>query len=270
MRHGALAALLVLAGTLGSGALAFAQTTPTSVMLEWTTPGDDGMTGTASQFDVRYSTSVITSANFASATRWVGTPVPGASGSVQTTTITGLQPNTTYWFAMKAADEVPNWSTMSNVVQYTTAVVVDPVRPAMVTNLSVTGSTENSASLSWTAVGDDSLTGTASSYDIRYATSPITTANWASATQVTGEPAPTASGSTQTFTVTGLTRQTTYYIAMKVSDDGGNPSDISNVASVTTPDQTRPATITDLAVGFVWVGSTVAPTVGRVHGRVRF
>src|SRR5439155_25394800 len=129
----------------------------------------------------------------------------------------------------------------------------DTVRPAPIANLSVTGTTETSAALSWAAVGDDSLTGTATSYDIRWSKSPITAANWSTATQVTGEPAPTASGATQTFTVTGLTRQTTYYFAIKASDDAGSPSALSNVASATTPDQTRPSAINDLVVGFLWL-----------------
>jgi len=254
MRLGSLAALTTLVVSMGTGGVVLAQTTPTSAQLEWTAPGDDGMTGTASQYDLRYSTSAITSANFGSATRWLTTPAPGVSGSLQNTTITGLLPNTTYWFAMKAADEVPNWSVMSNVVQFTTP-TVDPTRPAMVTTLAVNSSTETTASLGWTAVGDDSLTGTATSYDIRYSTSPITTANWASATQAPGEPAPTAAGTTQSFSLTGLTRQTTYYVAMTVADEGGNVSALSNVASFTTPDQTRPAAINDLAVGFIWVSA---------------
>jgi len=140
-----------------------------------------------------------------------------------------------------------------------------------VTNLAITGMTESTAALAWTAVGDDSLTGTATSYDLRYSTSPITAANWASATQVSGEPAPGASGAAQGMTVTGLTRQTHYYFALKVLDESGNPSALSNVPNGTTPDLTRPAAITDLAPGFVWIGFTSsvaspAPAAWRRQG----
>src|SRR5258706_376503 len=96
--------------------------------------------------------------------------------------------------------------------------------------------TPTSVQLEWTTPGDDGLTGTAPSYDIRYSTSPITAGNWNSATQATGEPVPTSAGTTQSFTLTGLTRQTTYYVAMMVTDDGGNVSALSNVPSFTTPD----------------------------------
>ena len=225
-----------------------------SVTLSWTTPGDDSLTGTASQFDIRYSTSTITTANFSSATRWTGAPVPAAPGTHQSTVVTGLSPATTYYFAMKTGDEVPNWSGLSNVVSKTTTAAPDTVRPAALADVQITGTTETSFALRWTATGDDSLTGTATSYDVRYSTTPITNANWASATQATGEPTPLAAGSTQTWTLTGLTRQTTYYVAIKVIDEAGNASALSNSLSGTTPDLTAPAAVRDLAVGFVWFG----------------
>jgi len=262
MRQLSLVLLLILIGLATMHATADAQVTATSVQLSWTTPGDDSLTGTASQFDLRYSTSAITATNFASATRWSGTPTPATPGTRQSTTVTGLLPSTTYWFAIKTADEVPNWAGLSNVISRTTLPAADAVRPAQVATLAITGTSETSATLAWTAVGDDSLAGTATTNDIRYSTSPITSANWAAATQVTGEPAPTAPTTSQSHTVSGLTRQTTYYFAIRVSDDGGNLSALSNVPSATTPDLTRPAAITDLAVGFIWLGGPAgeAPT----------
>ncbi len=273
MRLRSLVMFPVLMAMVGMERAADAQTvTWNSVQLSWTTPGDDSLTGTASQFDLRYSTSAISASNFASATRWTGTPTPAAPGTRQSTTVAGLLPNTTYWFAIKTADEVPNWSGISNVISRATLAAPDTLRPAPVTSLAVTGLTETTASLRWTAVGDDSLTGTAASYDIRYSTAPITGANWSAATQVSGEPAPAVSGTTQNHTVSGLTRQTTYYFAIRVADDAGNLSALSNVPSATTPDQTRPAPITDLVVGFIWLESSLSETLatiprGRPSGR---
>jgi len=249
--------LLVAIAALGAPApAALAQTTATSVTLTWTTPGDDSLSGTASQFDLRYSTATITATNFGAATRWTAMPAPAVSGTTQSVTVSGLTPSTTYWFAIKTADEVPNWSAISNVISITTLAAADAVRPAAIATLAITGMTETAATLRWTAVGDDSLTGTATAYDLRYSTAPITAANWAAATPVTGEPTPLAPGTQQTMTVNGLTRQTHYYFAIRVSDDGGNLSALSNVADGITPDLTRPAAITNLAPGFVWIGST--------------
>jgi len=233
--------------------MAFAQTTWNSVTLRWTTPGDDSLSGTAAQFDLRYSTSAITAANFSSATRWTSMPAPAAPGTQQSVTVTGLSPNTTYYFAIKTADEVPNWAGISNVISRTTLAAPDTIRPAAIASLAITGLTDSTATLGWTAPGDDSLSGTVAAYDIRYSTSPITLANWAAATQVTGEPTPTAAGTSQSYTVRGLSRQVTYYFAIRSADDAGNPSALSNVPSATTLDTMPPAAVRDLAASFVWL-----------------
>lgn len=91
-----------------------------SIALRWTAPGDDGKIGTAKQFDIRYSTSPITSTNWGSATQVVGEPIPLVAGTQQRMIVTGLQPGIDYYFAVKTADEVPNWSTISNVLRKAT------------------------------------------------------------------------------------------------------------------------------------------------------
>ncbi len=237
---------------------ASAQQAWNSVTLTWTTPGDDSLSGTASQFDIRYSTSPITAANFSSATRWTtGVPTPATPGTSQSVMVTGLTPATLYYFAMKTADDVPNWSGISNVISKTTSVAPDVVRPAPIA-VTIIGQTDSTVTLQWTAVGDDSLTGTATSYDIRYSTSAITSANFASASVVANAPTPAGSGSTQTVTVRGLARQVTYYFAIKAADDATNWSALSNVPSVTTPDTVPPLAITNLALGLYWLDFSAA------------
>src|SRR5207253_8869806 len=130
----------------------------------------------------------------------------------------GLTPLTTYYFLIRVADEVPNWSGYSNLAVRTTS-GADVTAPRAITDLAVTGTTGTSMSLRWTAPGDDGGTGTATSYDIRYSTSAITAANWGSATAVTGEPVPAAAGTQQTFTLTGLASGRAYYVAMKTTDN---------------------------------------------------
>ena len=276
MRIRSLALLLVLLGTAVVDRTADAQTvTWNSIQLSWTAPGDDSLTGTPKQYDLRYSTAAITAGNFDAATPWSGVPIPGPAGTRQSVTVTGLQPTTTYWFAVKTGDEVPNWSVISNVISKTTLAPPDTIRPAPVASTSVTATTEKTAALAWTAVGDDSLSLTAASYDIRYSQSPINSAAaWNAANQVTGEPVPGAPGAAQSFTVTGLTRQTTYYFAVRAADEAGNLSALPPLLSATTPDQTRPAAVNDLAVGFIWLGGSPSATLvtlpfDRLRGRHR-
>jgi PGF-CTERM protein len=117
---------------------------------------------------------------------------------------------------------------------YATVIAPDTTPPAAITDLTASNPTSSTIKLTWTAPGDDENIGTATTYDIRYSASTITDATWAAATQATGEPAPSVAGTTQTFTVTGLSASTTYYFAMKTSDEVPIESLLSNVASETT------------------------------------
>ena len=106
--------------------------------------------------------------------------------------------------------------------------------PAAVNDLALSSAELFSISVGWTAVGDDGMVGQAASYDMRYATIPITEANWASATQAVGEPAPQLSGSAESFTITGLDHGATYFIGLKVIDEVNNESGLSNVVQAST------------------------------------
>ncbi|MGE5176388.1 MAG: fibronectin type III domain-containing protein [Hyphomicrobiales bacterium] len=258
-------AALVLAGT-GLGGLtapraASAQTSSDStVVLLWTAPGDDGNVGRASSYDIRYRTVNITGTDtltwWNGATQVTGEPSPGVAGTTDSMRVAGLTPLTTYYFMIRAADEVPNWSGFSNLASKTTG--GDTTPPSAVNDLAVTGTSGNSISVRWTAPGDDGNVGTATTYDIRYSTSSITNGNWSSATQATGEPAPLAAGTQQTFTLTGLNGSQTYYIAIRTIDDRGNVSTLSNVVNGTTGDTVAPAPIRDLSY-FVAPGADLGP-----------
>jgi chitodextrinase len=94
---------------------------PNYVTLTWTAVGDDGSVGVAAAYDLRYSTSpIVTEGDFAAATAVPGLPAPKVAGSAETFTVHGLTPSTNYWFAIKARDEVPNWSALGNVASFTT------------------------------------------------------------------------------------------------------------------------------------------------------
>ena len=105
---------------------------PTYVVLQWTAPGNNGTVGQATQYDLRMSTvGPITSATFYQSTR-IATPPPAPAGTIETLNVSGLQPQTEYWFALRTADAVPNWSPISDVADVTT-----PPTPASATAPSV-------------------------------------------------------------------------------------------------------------------------------------
>ncbi|RMD99733.1 MAG: hypothetical protein D6814_05025, partial [Calditrichaeota bacterium] len=110
----------------------------------------------------------------------------------------------------------------------------DTTPPAKVTDLGVQSFSGSSITLQWTAPGDDGNSGTATQYEVRYSTSPITSANFSSATLAPNPPFPSPSGTLETMTITGLSSGTTYYFRLKTKDEAGNVSDISNEASVST------------------------------------
>lgn len=109
----ALAILVVSGGILASPG-------PHCVILQWTAPGDDGTVGQASLYDIRYSTQPIDQANFYNATQVDNPDPPLPSGTTQFYTISGLESETEYYFAIRTMDESFNWSPISNVISRTT------------------------------------------------------------------------------------------------------------------------------------------------------
>ncbi len=205
--------------------------TASSIDLSWTAPGDDSTSGIAASYDVRYFTDFITESNWDSATQVTNEPTPLAAGSSESLTVTDLSNNTTYYFVLKTSDEASNVSGLSNVVNLATP---DVTAPAAITNLTASNPTVSSIDLSWTAPGDNEGSGTAASYDIRYSTASITESNWDSATQVSSEPTPALAGLAQSITVSNLNWSTTYYFAIKTSDEVLNESGLSNVVNLAT------------------------------------
>jgi len=120
----------------------------------------------------------------------------------------------------------------------TNPVEPDIIPPSAVSVLSTTNPTAFSIDLTWTAPGDDGNNGTASLYDIRYSTSFISSTNWPDATQCKNEPSPSSAGSTDNFTVTGLSPNTPYHFALKTADEALNWSELSNIPNGTTQEAT--------------------------------
>lgn len=161
-----------------------------------------------------------------------------------------------YWFASRTQADSTNYNNFSLTVQkgsdtyvsdfvvdkdvvlpkvnlLNTAGEVDSIPPDPVNDLGCTpGTGDGNINLVWTSTGDDGSTGTGILYEIKYATTAINASNFdAIPTSVSNPPIPQVAGTSQSMTLAGLTPETNYYIAMKIYDDGGNPSLISNVVN---------------------------------------
>src|SRR3989344_2490397 len=171
---------------------------------------------------------------------------------------TGLTASTTYLYTVSAFDLAGNNSSQSQAVEATTFAPPPPDTTAPgYTNLSVTSCETNSCTLSWNASGDDGYIGTATNYDIRYSTSFINESSWGSAIPLTGEPAPQIAGTLQTFVVSNLTASSTYYFAIKTSDEAGNVSILSNSPQGITPPATSGNFVTTFQEGLNgYIGTT--------------
>ena len=97
--------------------LAVVNYTSNYIDLLWTATGGDSTAGRAYSYDIRFSNEEITVGNFDQAdTVVIAVPDPAASGTQEELSITGLNPETLYYFALKVADSTGNVSDISNVV----------------------------------------------------------------------------------------------------------------------------------------------------------
>jgi len=109
--------------------------------------------------------------------------------------------------------------------------VIENDPPAAISDLNAsnTGMNPGNVELTWTSVGDDDLTGTASSYLVRYSLNPITTENdWNNAIAFSNTKVPQVSGNLESLTVSGLDPRLTYHFAIKTRDEAGNLGGLSS------------------------------------------
>ncbi len=106
---------LVLAVAIAAASAHAAIADTRTATLQWTAPGDDGMVGQATYYDIRFSRSPITQANFLFATRLNTTLLPGIAGTMQQLTVVGLTAGVGYYFALRAMDVSGNWGLVSNI-----------------------------------------------------------------------------------------------------------------------------------------------------------
>jgi|GEM_PF-2708058 hypothetical protein len=99
-----------------------------TIDLDWTAPGDNGGVDQVNLYDIRYSLfDILDDTDFNNATKVANSPAPMLTGEFENFTVTGLDSDIEYFFAIKSADAVNNWSDLSNTDSDTTLDdIVDP------------------------------------------------------------------------------------------------------------------------------------------------
>ena len=226
--------------------LSYAQTKPGAITLLWSTPGDDGRNGRASFYDLRSSPNPLTETEWDAAVRLDSLRNPLEPGMPDSFDIRLSAESPTY-FGIRTADEVPNWSELSNILFVDLG---DTTAPGPIVDLAATVAGATEVNLTWTAPGDDGSGGVAQAYDLRFALEAITEVSWPSATIITGITQPGAAGSREDITIS-LPSGRIYYLALRAIDESGNESALSNVANADLSiDGIPPGAVTDLASNF--------------------
>ncbi|MCP4708140.1 MAG: hypothetical protein GY869_05920, partial [Planctomycetes bacterium] len=213
------------------------------VWLTWTAPGDNGLFGRGEQYDIRYATFEMDEVSFFNANEVLDEPQPDWGGEIETFLISELDPNTTYYFAIRTADEFNNWSQISPNATATTDLPPDVTAPTQINNLTVINTGEMYATLSWAAPTDTTIYGNtqaASYYEIYYADYQIDETNFQTANRLDNPLTPADPGIFQTYAVSSLVPGTTYWFLIRSSDLVGNWSLVSNTASGQTDEEFIP------------------------------
>ena len=146
-------------------------------------------------------------------------------------TTDGLYDDNTNYVGMLGAGRVNAFSALNNDNDFT--------GPQAIADLQAKPAGKTALTLQWTAPVDNGSR-SASYYEVRYATTPITPANFAEATYVPDQPRPGPAGITETLTITGLQEGTNYYTAIRCYDMFRNVSPLSNVAQAVTQEVPAP------------------------------
>lgn len=194
-----------------------------SLIVSWTTTGDDSLTGNVNRYDLRYLSEPLTNDNWDSGIACTTGFQIIPPGLEDTIIIQDLPSNGEFYVALKAIDEVGNETSVSNCIRGATIIL-----PA-ITDASVEYVTDTSVILSWTVPGSVTGMGRPHAYDIRYHVLPITADSWENTTKFKSDINPQTAGMTETIEVTGLQKNTPYYFAISCWDIAGIEGGISNL-----------------------------------------
>ncbi len=217
---------------------------PDGVTLNWSAPQDFGEEASKiSGYDIRYALAEITEDTWNSAKKFRQVPAPSIPETLETVTVKGGPRETAYYIALKSYDALGNASGLSNVLHIPR---VDTVPPDPVIDLFVEESGKDWIRIIWTATGEDKQAGQASTQLIRIAPKLRQLKEWNPATEIPNTLQPSPAGMKDSFTITGLKSNSTFFVAVKSVDGFSNVSEMSNIVRGKTKDAVPPAAIRDL------------------------
>ena len=110
----------------------------------------------------------------------------------------------------------------------------DTVAPSSAADLSASALSSTRAQVRWTATGDDGTQGTASGYNLRWSDKPISAKGGDNAIRFddameveTGAPKASGAAEQVSFSVSPAGHERTIYVALQVTDNVGNASDLT-------------------------------------------
>lgn len=215
-----------------------------SVLLSWTSPGDDEIHDTPERYEIRYARKPLSEVSWSRAKMVEESLIPSTKGKQERFLLSGLNPKSMYYIGVKAIDAGENASEISNILQVYTS-------EGSVMDLAILDFSGQAVTLTWTTPGGE-LSDGERGYDIRYATTMITGENWVNAI-----PVETSSSqdlivkqpdSTEKVELTDLPLYEQVFFAVRVIEGGQQMSELSNVVELNRLDVVPPAAITDLQV----------------------
>jgi hypothetical protein len=195
-----------------------------------------------------YDMAIDTESEWLSLSSYYNNWEPESAGEPESFVLDGFTPGKPYVFAIRAKDEAGNLGPISNSA--TATAKEDSLPPSTITDLTaVPGQDHGTVFLSWTAPGDDSAAGAASSYLIRYSSLPIANIHCFRhlSTEIQNIIVPANSGTVECMLAEDLEAGKGLYFAVVAVDEAGNWGYVSNTNNaVVTKDTAGPEAISGI------------------------
>lgn len=198
------------------------------ITLTWMFSGDVDGGIENGQFKIHYSSDgpILSASDWDNAAGMMVGTLTATTGDVINSTLSSLEENTTYYFAVKTVDENGNVSDLSTVSTFAKT----NNTPAAISSATLSkGPQGGDVTVQWVFPGDESNEVNQGEVVARHSLTPINNeTDWSTAIGETTEAYTAQEGDVRTVIVTGLNESTSYYFAFKLRDALGQWSALSS------------------------------------------